>query len=193
MAKNLLDVKDKKILSVLDMNARASYKQIGKDVGLSRKTVEYRIKNMEEKGIIKGYFPKVNFLKIGYRIYRIFIRLHNHGPKIEKEIVDFCLSKNNLYWFHSYGGQYDYGIGILARKNFEFLQFLEELCEKFGQDIMERQISEAIEIDFYSHSYLLNNSDMVSCKTSYTFEKLDKTDKYLKNRRKAVSKAINKK
>jgi len=49
-----LDLKDRKILYELDLNCRQSNTQIGKKVGLSRKVVEYRIKKMEEEGVIMG-------------------------------------------------------------------------------------------------------------------------------------------
>ena len=61
-----IDLKDRKILYELDLNCRQSNAQIGKKVGLSRKVVEYRIKRMEEEGIItkhqKNYQQLASFL-----------------------------------------------------------------------------------------------------------------------------------
>ena len=47
-----LDLKDRKILYQLELNCRQSNTQIGKKVGLSKDVITYRIKRMEEKGII---------------------------------------------------------------------------------------------------------------------------------------------
>jgi len=47
-----LDVKDKKILSILSANSRIPLTQLAKKVGLSRDAVNYRIKNYEKNGII---------------------------------------------------------------------------------------------------------------------------------------------
>ena len=50
-----LDELDNKILSILKDNARLSYSDIGKAVGLSRVAVKNRMDSMENSGIIKGY------------------------------------------------------------------------------------------------------------------------------------------
>lgn len=45
-----LDVLDNKILDVIKDNARATFSEIGKSVGLSRVAVKNRIEAMERKG-----------------------------------------------------------------------------------------------------------------------------------------------
>ncbi|MEM0493397.1 MAG: winged helix-turn-helix transcriptional regulator, partial [Candidatus Thermoplasmatota archaeon] len=47
-----LDLKDRKILYELDLNARQSFGDIGKKVGLSKDSVAYRVKRMEDEGVI---------------------------------------------------------------------------------------------------------------------------------------------
>ena len=49
------DLYDKKILEAIRDNARMSYSDIGKMVGLSRVSVKKRMDAMEAAGIIKGY------------------------------------------------------------------------------------------------------------------------------------------
>ena len=48
-----VDIKDKKILYHLEINSRQSFNSIGKKVGLSKVNVAYRVKKLQEKGIIK--------------------------------------------------------------------------------------------------------------------------------------------
>lgn len=50
-----MDRFDRMILDVLRGNARMSYSDIGKEVGLSRVSVKKRMEAMEKAGIIKGY------------------------------------------------------------------------------------------------------------------------------------------
>lgn len=50
---NDIDVKDKKILYLLDTNSRMSLTQIGKKVGLRKNVVSYRLKRLIQKGIMK--------------------------------------------------------------------------------------------------------------------------------------------
>ena len=60
-----MDVLDKKILEMLHTNARESFANIGKEVGVSAPAIGKRVRQMEEDGIIEGYALKVNHEKLG--------------------------------------------------------------------------------------------------------------------------------
>ena len=72
-----IDLKDRKILYELDLNCRQSNAQIGKKVGLSKEVVTYRIKRMEDEGVITRYWTAIDTMKLGYYIYRIYISFQN--------------------------------------------------------------------------------------------------------------------
>lgn len=55
-----LDEKDNKILNVIEDNARLTYSEIGKLVGLSRVAVKARMDALEKRGIICGYRTLIN-------------------------------------------------------------------------------------------------------------------------------------
>ena len=50
---NGLDELDQKIVQLLIKNARLSYSDIGKEVGISRVAVKARIQALEKKGVIE--------------------------------------------------------------------------------------------------------------------------------------------
>lgn len=51
---------DKKIIRVLNRNARKSFREIAKELGTSTTAVIQRVKKMEDCGIIKGYIPVID-------------------------------------------------------------------------------------------------------------------------------------
>ena len=51
-----IDLKDRKILHELDINARQTLSQIGKNVRLPKSVVAYRIKKLEETGFLSELF-----------------------------------------------------------------------------------------------------------------------------------------
>lgn len=57
---NNLDAKDSEIVRLLSEDARLTYSDIGKIVGLSRTAVKTRVTALEKAGIIKGYKAIVN-------------------------------------------------------------------------------------------------------------------------------------
>ena len=59
-----LDELDQQIVRLLIHNARMSYAQIGKQIGISRVAVKMRVQALEEKGIIEAYTAIIDPQKI---------------------------------------------------------------------------------------------------------------------------------
>jgi len=72
-----LDLKDRKILYELDLNARQSDSEIAKKVGLTRDSVRYRINKLVENGYINYFMTLLNSMKLGYDWYRTFFKFQN--------------------------------------------------------------------------------------------------------------------
>ncbi len=64
----MLDDLDIKILNTLQKNGRTKRNVIAESIGLSIPSVSERLHKLEEKGIIEGYFAKVNRKAFGYDI-----------------------------------------------------------------------------------------------------------------------------
>jgi Lrp/AsnC family leucine-responsive transcriptional regulator len=75
-----IDETDWKLLSELEADARQSFSELGRKVGLSQPATAERIKNLEASGIIKGYRVEVDRAKLGYPILA-FIRMNTEGEK----------------------------------------------------------------------------------------------------------------
>lgn len=56
------------ILESLQKNARQSFSEIGREIGLTSPAVAERVKKMEDKGIIKGYKAQVSYHKTGHQL-----------------------------------------------------------------------------------------------------------------------------
>ncbi|APS40766.1 MULTISPECIES: Lrp/AsnC family transcriptional regulator [Salegentibacter] len=59
------------ILTRLQENARYSFAEIGREVGLSSPAVAERVKKMEDAGIIKGYKTQISYHRTGYQLKAI--------------------------------------------------------------------------------------------------------------------------
>lgn len=76
-----MDELDKKILEMLQINARESFATIGKAVGLSAPAIGKRVRQMEEEGVIEGYGLKVNHEKLGIETKAYITLVMHRGPK----------------------------------------------------------------------------------------------------------------
>ena len=55
-----IDKIDRKILYALDLDSKQSLNSLGKKVGLGKETLFYRIKNLQERGIIDKFVTIIN-------------------------------------------------------------------------------------------------------------------------------------
>lgn len=79
----LLDEIGWKILVELQGNARMSFSELGRRVGLSVPAVTERVRKMEDAGIITGYHAVINAEKVGYPIIA-YIRMSVSGDVSSK-------------------------------------------------------------------------------------------------------------
>jgi Lrp/AsnC family leucine-responsive transcriptional regulator len=81
-----LDETDRKIIDLLQANARATNAEIAEQVGLTASSVFERIRKLEQRGVIRGYTVQVDAEALG-RPLTAFIRLtvaydERHAPGV---------------------------------------------------------------------------------------------------------------
>jgi Lrp/AsnC family leucine-responsive transcriptional regulator len=82
-----LDLRDRKILYELDCDARTPNTVIAKKVGLSAEVVGYRIKRLEDEGIISHYQTIVNISKFSSVNFKVYINFsHINSEELIKGI-----------------------------------------------------------------------------------------------------------
>ncbi len=67
-----LDKKDRKLLELLDANARVSIVAIAQQLRLTENAVRYRIERLKTKGFLKGYSLKLSSAHFGKNIQVVF-------------------------------------------------------------------------------------------------------------------------
>jgi DNA-binding Lrp family transcriptional regulator len=102
---------DLNILKVLQEDSRLSFNKIATKLKISTGTAYNRIKNLEEKGIIKGYSVQIDNEKLGYSMTAlILIQAEGiHLVKVENEIAKI----KNVVSVYDITGDYD--VAIIAR------------------------------------------------------------------------------
>ena len=132
-----LDVKDKKILSLLARNARLPQSAMAKYVGLSREAIAYRIQNYESKGLIQGYRTVIDITLFGYEAYHVFLQLNRPTLDIEKKLIQTFKNYPFIRAIIKFSGKYDLELAIVAKSVREFDTFLDTIlsdCSLYLQD-----------------------------------------------------------
>jgi Lrp/AsnC family transcriptional regulator, leucine-responsive regulatory protein len=77
-----LDALAWKILEALQQNARTSFAELGRKIGLSTPAVAERVHRLEEAGVITGYHAALDSTKLGVPI-RVMVRLTIPGGELQ--------------------------------------------------------------------------------------------------------------
>lgn len=105
-----MDVIDKKILLLLQEQARISMTELGKSVALSQPAVTERVRRLEEKGVIDHYRTVVNPQKVNKNT-TAFLLFHT---KDCEKFIQFCSESSDVIELHRISGQYNYLIKVIT-------------------------------------------------------------------------------
>ncbi|MCI0339015.1 MAG: Lrp/AsnC family transcriptional regulator [Acidobacteria bacterium] len=112
------------ILHELQQNARISFAELGRRVGLSIPAVTERVHRMEDAGIITGYHADVAPEKVGFPI-TAFIRMSITG-NVSAQIVDLVDELTEVSECHRGTG----GDSFIMKVRVSSVAHLEELIER---------------------------------------------------------------
>lgn len=150
-----LDLLDLKLLTELDKNSRLSSQKISKKLLKSRSSIDYRLNNLVDKGIIINFITSVNPCKMGYKIFKCYICLKNINPRKE-QLLDFLKKSNHVYWLTECFGAYDLIITFVAKSDFEFFNIKNNLISLYNDIIISHHIDLVLKVRQYYKSYFLN-------------------------------------
>jgi DNA-binding Lrp family transcriptional regulator len=83
-----MDTKDKKLLALLQANAREPTSSIARKLEVSRSTVQSRIKRLEERGVIGGYTVRLNeeYDRARIRAHVLITVAPKLAPRVDAEL-----------------------------------------------------------------------------------------------------------
>ncbi|MEK6850679.1 MAG: winged helix-turn-helix transcriptional regulator [Nanoarchaeota archaeon] len=177
-----LDLKDRKILYELDLNARQTDKEISRKVGLSREATRYRIQKLMSEGYINYFMTILNTMKLGYDWYRTFFKFQNINLQKEKEIIDWLNERAS--WVTKVEGKWDLNTGIFCKNVYDFKDILDKFILEFSSYIERYEVSIVTRMWHYHRDYLIENKNKTSkaeimgfsSRKDYKIEKIDEND-----------------
>lgn len=176
-----LDKNDWKILNQLDLNSRQSDAEIGRKTRISKQVVNYRIKKLIDEKIITSFVPHVNTAKLGYFVYKVYIRFKSVSRQKEEEMWNYLVKQKNIVWVISCSGKWDLIFAIISKDIEEFDKTLAEFMNKYSPYILERAISIFNKATLHHRKWLLNDKQQVSWLLGGKIEeeKIDEKDRII--------------
>ena len=137
-----MDKIDKKLITLLQQNARMPLKALAEKVFLSSPAVSARIERLEKEGIISGYEAKVNQLAIGYHITD-FINLEV-APEQKPDFYPFIKACTNVIECNCVTGTYSMLLKVAFASTVQLDTFIGQL-QKYGRTSTQIVFSTPVE------------------------------------------------
>ena len=81
----MIDDLERKVLRVMNANARKSFREIAKEVGTSVTSVIHAVKVLEAQGVIRGYIPVVDPVHFGIDLSAVIALRISQGKLLETQ------------------------------------------------------------------------------------------------------------
>ncbi len=148
-----LDLKDRRILAALDMNARMPIGELAKRVGVSRQVAAYRINQLQKEGVVLGAVTIFDSVVAGFNWYRVLMRLK--GTEKKADVVKFLSTHPHTLWVGEVGGNWDIVVNFIAKDTYKFNNILEDFLSKYGSEIAAYESLVYVHVRDQPRSYLL--------------------------------------
>lgn len=96
---------DERLIEALKRGARRSFRQLAEELDVSSSTVRNHIQDLEERGVIRGYRPVVDYGKLGYTLVTV-TRIKARGDAIP-DIVRELSADGRLTHVYEITGDFD--------------------------------------------------------------------------------------
>lgn len=144
-----LDPTDRKILALLQQDAKRSQADVAREVGLTAPSVNERIRKLERAGFIKGYVALLDDRKLGYDI-TAFVEVFVEHPKFETPFIEAVAELDEVLECHHITGEFSL---LLKVKVIDMAAFRRLLIEKLNTIRGVRQTRTVMVLDTWKEQH----------------------------------------
>jgi Lrp/AsnC family leucine-responsive transcriptional regulator len=114
-----IEAPDRIILEKLQKDDRVSLSDLARKTGLASSSVHYRIKRLEDEGVIKGYRAIVDPVKLGYDILAVSFVRSRYDPRTYERLGKALSRIPGVWAVYFLMGDMDYVVLIRAKNRLD--------------------------------------------------------------------------
>lgn len=162
-----LNEKERLVLYYLQFNGEMSSSDLGQRVGLKSHIVQYTKNSLIERGILRRRYY-INPYALGYAQYQLFFS-SPLGSATNNPLISHLKEHWRTAWFAAVGGDFQYGMNVIARSPLDFSNHLDDLELSFAEIFSRKSLTVISSFSMLSKKYLLTEAGItpenVSCIT----------------------------
>lgn len=114
---------DRKILNIIQKDARIANSEIARQIGLAPSAVLERLRKLEERGVIRGYATEINAAEIGFGLTAfVFVKTNECGDGTDELLAQIP----DVLEVHDVAGEDSYLLKVRAKTTEDLARLLRE-------------------------------------------------------------------
>jgi len=143
---------DSIIVRLIHKDSKISLLKISEKVGLSIDAVRNRVLSLQKRKIITYYGAVIDYGKLGYNQYKLFIYTKNYSNKVNNKLIYFLLNQKNAINLITMIGPWKLEFEVNVRSISELELIIKDIKDSFPDNIKD--------IDFA----IMKNVEIFACK-----------------------------
>ena len=128
---------ENEILYLLSVDSSMNLAGMSKIMKKSKQVISYNINKLVKEGIIKRFFPIIDYTLLYSTWLRVLIRFSNTSPKKENEIIEFIKRRECVKSINKVDNYFDLIVEIAENNINEMYNLILSLEERYGKYILE--------------------------------------------------------
>ncbi len=128
-----LDETDLKLLRIIANNARMSVVEIAKQMNLTARMVQYRVKLLGKKEVIKGYTVSLNYNILKKQFYKVIFYINVINHTLKNKLIAYCQRQFNMPYFIFCVGEWPFEVEYVVDDIEEFYAAVEKIKSAFPE------------------------------------------------------------
>ncbi|MGM5480575.1 MAG: Lrp/AsnC family transcriptional regulator [Nanobdellota archaeon] len=168
---------DRIIIAHLEWNARISEKDLAKKTNLSKDGVRYRIRRLENKGVIQEYVAMIDYKKLDRESYKLYLKTQGTRQEIEK-IKRFFSDRDDVFAVFESRGNWNLAIALFLHSSHDYYALENDLLSNFGEIIIEKHFCQMVDAFLNTGKSIYKDMDYIEYPiwTSKEDVKMDDSD-----------------
>ena len=128
-----LDETDLEILKIIANNSRMSIIKIAKEIKITARRAQYRIKNLERKNVINGYTVSLDYNILNKQFYKVIFYINVITDTLKKKLITYCQKRYDMPFFIFSVGEWPFEVEYVVDDIQEFYATIEDIKSVFPE------------------------------------------------------------
>jgi DNA-binding Lrp family transcriptional regulator len=148
-----LTEKEAAVIASIEVRADAPIKLLQKESGLRGHTFRYALRALIARKVLTPV-PYINLHRLGLTIYSIFFTVGGEKRGAHEALIRSLVAEPKVLWVGEFGGEYQYGVGVAAKRLPDLTGFLDVISKKHGAIFHDKAVSVQISSTIFPRRYL---------------------------------------